>query len=245
MINQLRWIALLIGLIAGRAVAGDMALQVMTQGQFVHPQTYQVPSKSRLATVINQWQLSPQAYRLGIALLRRDEQRWQNRLRWALLYQLDDGGFNTETRTSLHHQILKFVATGRVLERFDWDLVDLIPNQNRPLQQDDTFVAPLRPNTVSVGGAAESDSLPFVPGQTVAQYMNKINRLPGFDPSYVWVVSPDTTFYRVGVSYWNREQAYLAPGSVIYVPLKDTLFHHYQAFNQSMLRLYAAQELPH
>lgn len=222
----------------------DLTLSVSTRGQFVHPQTYQVVPGARLAAVANSWQLAPNAYRLGIALLRADQQRLQSRLRWALLYQLTDAKLDPETHRSLRDQVTQFVATGRVLRHFDWDVIELSPENNRPLKYGDVFVAPHRPDSIRVAGAVRETSLAYEPSKSVADYMAQIERLPGNDPSYVWVITPDTAIRRIGISYWNEQKAYLAPGSVLYVPLKSGFTQKYPEFNQSMMQLYAAQVLP-
>ncbi|CAG8998553.1 MAG: hypothetical protein CENE_00504 [Candidatus Celerinatantimonas neptuna] len=245
--HRFQWIVFVcLGLasLSFKVIAGDMTLQVATQGQFVKPQVYNVSSGARLSVIADQWQLKPGAYRLGISLLRVSQQRWQSRLRWALLYRLEDLELNSQTKKSLHNQVIRFAATGRVLYQFNWDSIELNPKQNRPLKQEDVFVAPVRPKTITVGGAAMQATLKFIPGLSVAKYMGNVRRLPGYDPSYVWVVTPDTHIRRIGVSYWNTQQAYLAPGSIIYVPLKSNFAHSYKKFNQSMMRLYAAQVLP-
>lgn len=244
---RFQWIVFIcfgIAFLSFRATAGDMTLQVATQGQFIKPQIYNVSPGARLSEIADQWQLKARAYRLGISLLRVSQQRWQSRLRWALLYQLEDLTLNSQTKKSLHNQVIRFAATGRVLYQFNWDSIELNPKQNRPLKQGDVFIAPVRPDTISVGGAASQANLKFIPGQTVAAYIKDIKRLPGYDPSYVWVVTPDTHIRRIGVGYWNTQQAYLAPGSIIYVPLKSNFAHSFKKFNQSMMRLYAAQVLP-
>ncbi|MFM2484497.1 capsule biosynthesis GfcC family protein [Celerinatantimonas yamalensis] len=222
------------------AMAGDLSLDVSTQGQFVAPKMYHVIPKTRIAVLANSWQLKPDAYRLGIGLLRAQNKRDQSRLRWALLYQLKAMDINSDTRISLHQQVLKFAATGRVLQPFTWDIIDLKPEENRLLREGDIFVAPLRPDYVQVGGAAKQAKLAFVGHKTIADYMASITRLPGSDPSYVWVITPDTRIRKIGISYWNTQTAYLAPGSVLYVPL-----HGDKRFNQSMAQLYAAQILPY
>lgn len=222
------------------AMAGDYTLDVSTQGQFVNPQTYHVLPGSRIAAVTSQWQLKKDAYPLGIALTREQDKREQSRVRWALQYRLQDMHLSVQTRRSLYHQITSFVATGRVLWQFDWDIVGIKPQQNRPLLQGDTFIAPKRPNRIIVGGAAKIAKLPFKGGMTVRDYMQSVQRLPGADPSDVWVITPDTKIRKIGVSYWNAQKAYLAPGSTIYVPLKG-----HPSFNDSMAQLYAAQILPY
>jgi len=220
--------------------AGDVALEISTKGQFVAPQTYQVDLTTRVASVVNAWRLKPEAYRLGIAMLREDEKREQSRMRWALEYQLKTMPIDPELKASLTEQVGRLVATGRVLKQFNWDLVEVKPKQNRLLKEGDTFIAPYRPTTVQISGAVKSHTMPFVGGKTVRQYVHQVIRLAGADPSVVWVIAPDANIRQIGVSYWNAQKAYLAPGSVIYVPLQGL-----QAFNRAMVTLYAAQVLPY
>lgn len=221
-------------------LASDFTLDVSTQGQFTNAQHDHVDVKTRIGSIVNGWQLKPDGYRLGIALLREHEKREQSRLRWALIYQLKTMDINAKTKASLDAQLNQITATGRVLQVFNWDLIDFKPQQNRLLKEGDTFVAPIRPNTVRVAGAAKFTQLPFVSGKTVANYSPMISRLPGADKSYIWVITPDTKIRKIGVSYWNTQTAYLAPGSVLYVPLQGD-----DAFNQSLAALYAAQVLPY
>ena len=220
--------------------AGDVALEVSTKGQFVVPQTYQVDLTTRVASVVNAWRLTPEAYRLGIAILRESEKREQRRMRWALEYQLKTMAIDPELKASLTEQVNRLVATGRVLKQFNWELIDVKPKQNRLLKEGDTFVAPYRPTTVQIAGAVKNHSVPFVGGKTVRQYVHQVTRLTGGDPSIVWVITPDAKIRQIGVSYWNAQKAYLAPGSVIYVPLQD-----YPEFNYAMVTLFAAQVLPY
>lgn len=238
-LNQLFILCFSLGLVSA-ASAGDYTLDVSTQGQFVKPQTYHVPPGARIAALTSHWQLKKDAYPLGIALTREQDKLQQSRIRWALQYRLQDMHLASTTRTSFYRQITSFVATGRVLWQFDWDLVDIKPKQNRPLIQGDTFIAPKRPSSIIAGGAARIAKIPFKGGMTVRDYMQSVHRLPGADPSYVWVITPDTKIRKIGVSYWNAQKAYLAPGSVLYVPLSG-----HKDFNNSMAQLYAAQILPY
>ncbi|MEL0638703.1 capsule biosynthesis GfcC family protein [Marinomonas sp. TI.3.20] len=223
-----------------RLMASDFTLDVSTKGQFTNAQHYQIGVETRIGSIVNNWQLKPDGYRLGIALLREHERREQSRLRWALIYQLKTMDINPKTKAALGAQLNQLVATGRVLQVFNWDLIDFKVKQNRLLKEGDAFVAPIRPHTVSVAGAAESTQLAFVGGKTVADYSAMISRLPGANKSFIWVASPDTNIRKIGVSYWNTQEAYLAPGSVLYVPLQGD-----DEFNESLVKLYAAQVLPY
>lgn len=237
-------IGILIAALVPFANAGDLTLQAATEGQFQSPQIFNVVPGTRINALAKAWQVTPDAYRLGIAYERMSQKPEQERERSALLYRLPDMKLAYETEKSLKEQLHQFKITGRVLRVFKWDALGSHPKLNRKIQQGDVVYAPKRPNTITVGGVARAQTLPFKVNKTVGEYVDQIERLPGYKPSYVWVISPNTERYKVKIDYWNTEKAYIAPGSVIYVPLKSTLFHNYQEFNQSMLSLYAAQELP-
>ncbi|MCH1920341.1 capsule biosynthesis GfcC family protein [Shewanella sp. A3A] len=218
-------------------------VNVTAMGQVQLPSSATFSTDDRIGKVVAAAIYQQHAYLTGAAWIRQSFVLHQSARRLLLLNELPNLQLDPALTSSLMQQIKQLRATGRVDVKFDWDLLELTSSQNRYLQQEDQFYVPTRPDTVRVVGAVAPYTVAFVANKTVADYAAELQRLPGADPSYVWVIEPDTSIRKVGIAYWNTEQAYLAPGSYIYVPIADD-DQRLEQFQQSLLQLFSAQLLP-
>ncbi|KFZ36252.1 hypothetical protein HR45_17255 [Shewanella mangrovi] len=218
-------------------------MNVSVTGQVKLPPAVTFSMGDRIGKVVAASEYTQDAYLTGAAWIRQSFVLHQSARRLLLLSELPSLDLSPELAASFTQQIEQLQATGRVPVTFSWDLLELDPQQNRFLKQEDRFYVPTRPNTINIVGAVRPYSVAFVSGKTVADYAAELERLDGANPSYVWVIGPDTSIRKVGIAYWNTEQAYLAPGSYVYVPIDDD-DEQLEHFQQSLLQLFAAQLLP-
>ncbi|QSX33625.1 capsule biosynthesis GfcC family protein [Shewanella avicenniae] len=219
------------------------ALRVSVTGEAKLDPAIAFSSDDRIGNVVAATTNSTDAYLTGAAWIRQSAVLHQSARRLLLLSDLPKLKLAEALELSLQQQVQQLKATGRVVFPFDWQLLELKPEQNRHLAPADQFYVPARPTIIQVVGAVKPYSVPFEPGKTVAEYSAELKRLDGADLSYVWVIAPDTSMRKVGIAYWNTELAYLAPGSYLYVPVADG-GESLQAFQHSLRQLFSAQLLP-
>jgi hypothetical protein len=114
-----------------------------------------------------------------------------------------------------------------------------ISDQNHLLAEGDRIVYPLRPSNVRVLGAVQhACTLPLVPLQAARLYLPHCPLTAAADPDWLYVIQPDGRIQRQGIAMWNRDPGQsLAPGAVIYVPVRG-------AINDDITRFLATQLLP-
>lgn len=141
----------------------------------------------------------------------------------SLLARLDalaarQGGDEGAAIRGLRQQLSGVRVTGRLAVNLDPDWVRLHPQDNPPLQGDYSLWAAQEPTTVTLlGFVSAPGKKTFVPGRSVADYLDNVSTLSGGERSYAWVIYPDGKTQNVPVAYWNARHVEPTPGSVIFV----------------------------
>jgi hypothetical protein len=240
------WVALVCAL--GFSAAADAAVTVRVDGAVAHAGAQQLPDGARLADALNAAQVSPDAYVLGAAWLRPSLRHDQARLKAAVLYdlgllqaqaRLDGHDALADVAGAMQQRLRAMPVTGRQLPALLDPRPLEISDQNHLLAEGDRIVYPLRPSNVRVLGAVQhACTLPLVPLQAARLYLPHCPLTAAADPDWLYVIQPDGRIQRQGIAMWNRDPGQsLAPGAVIYVPVRG-------AINDDITRFLATQLLP-
>ena len=212
--------------------AAASAVQVRVDGAVAHPGVRTLNDHARLSDAALAAQPSPQAYLLGAAWLRPALLESQQRLKAGIVFDLnnvqrqaraegkpelaDDAG-------AMANWIASLPVTGRQSALLDPRAVEATPAENHLLGAGDRLHYPLRPDTIRVVGAVRQPcTLPLVPLQDAHLYLADCAGSDEADPDSIQVIEPDGHVFEQGIALWNRSAPLaLAPGAVIYVPLRE------------------------
>jgi hypothetical protein len=237
--------------------AAASAVQVQASGAVAHAGNHELHDPARLSDAALAAQPLPQAYLLGAAWLRPSLLATQQRLKAGVLFDLAslqrharaDG---RQELTSVTGAMAKWITTLPVTGRrapalLDPRAVEVNAPENHPLAAGDQLYYPLRPATIRVVGAVQQPcTLPLVPLQDARRYLAACASSEAADPDSIYVIEPDGRVLVQGIALWNRSapQA-LAPGAVIYVPLRERAVRAVDArLNADIAAFLATQLLP-
>ncbi|AID26629.1 capsule biosynthesis GfcC D2 domain-containing protein [Salmonella bongori] len=126
---------------------------------------------------------------------------------------------------ALRQQIQALKVTGRQFVRLDPDVVRVSERGNPPMQGHYSLWVGPQPTQISLFGLiSQPGNRSFVPGRSVASYLEGQRLLSGADRSYAWVIYPDGRTQKAPVAYWNKRHVEPMPGSIIFVGFADSLW---------------------
>lgn len=238
------------------ALADPVRIQVHVDGAVAQPSMLTLQGHARLSDAAIAARPSPDAYMLGAAWLRPALQTAQQRLKAGVVFDLDslqhrarnhdDAGLAALAQR-LRASISAMPVTGRVPALLDPRVVEVIDTENRPLADGDRLYYPVRPSTIRVVGAVQHDcALALVPLQDARKYLAACPRADAADPDTIYVIEPDGRVFVQGVALWNRSPPRtLAPGAIVYVPLRTAAIKPVDAsLNGDIAGFLATQTLP-
>lgn len=245
---------MLLGLLVA-VPASAATVEVQVAGSGARAGTLRLPTGARFADAVLAALPDAQAdYPLAAAVLRREAEPAQRRLKAGLLYDLRALAAAETTPPelaqhldALHDWVQAMPVTGRVTGQLDPRRLEADRASNRVLAAGDRFLYPPRPDLISVVGAvAHRCQLPHAPVRDAADYLRDCPRATAADRDELFVIQPDGQVQRFGIAAWNRgaDQA-VAPGGVIYVPLQARVLRGVaEQFNGELAAFLATQVLP-
>lgn len=237
--------------------AAASAVQVQVDGAVTHAGLQTLKDPARLSDAALAAQPLPQAYMLGAAWLRPSLVESQQRLKAGVLFDL--GSLRQRAHGERKLELARIVGamadwitslpvTGRQSAALlDPRAVEASPPENHPLAAGDRLYYPLRPETIRVVGAVQQPcTLPLVPLQDARIYLAACASSSEADPDSIQVIEPDGRVFVQGIALWNRSAPLvLAPGAVIYVPLRERVARSVDAtLNGDIATFLATQLLP-
>ncbi|MEW9624541.1 capsule biosynthesis GfcC family protein [Rhodanobacter geophilus] len=233
------------------------AVQVQASGAAAHTGPLDLPDGARLSNAALAAQPLPQAYLLGAAWLRPSLTDTQTRLKAGVLFDLDalqrqarakGHAELAATAGALRHWLGSLPVTGRqVPALLDPRVVEVTAAANHLLADGDRLFYPQRPTTIRVVGAVHRPcNLPQVALQDARLYLAACPRDPATSPDDIYVIEPDGRVFVQGIALWNRSAPLaLAPGAIIYVPLRERAVGGVNpGLNHDIATLLATQVLP-
>jgi hypothetical protein len=237
--------------------AAAAAAQVQVSGAVAHAGRIELHGPARLSDAALAAQPLPQAYVKGAAWLRPGLLVAQQRLKAGVLFDLTqlqqraraDGQQAVATNSgALLHWISTLPVTGRQSPALlDPRAVEVNPPENHRLAAGDQLYYPLRPSSIRVVGAVQQAcTLPLVPLQDARRYLAACALSDAADRDTIYVIEPDGRVVVQGIALWNRSEAQaLAPGAMIYVPLRERAARKVDAtMNSDIASFLATQVLP-
>lgn len=234
------------------SLASPLAADTITvAGAVLKPGEYQWHQGARLHDAVVAGQVSAQAWPLGAALLSQSAIEPQQRLKAGLLYELRANKLHARSENNAELQQLlerldafvqRLPVTGRVVaELAPFQL--LLASKNDRLQAGDKLIYPHRPSSIRVLGAVAADcQLTFDASLKLKDYLRQCPAHAAADRNYVQVIQPDGTTEQIGIAHWNQQQATIAVGAIIYVPVNPTaLSPEARDLNKDMTALLATQ----
>lgn len=237
--------------------ASASAVQVQVDGTVTHAGLHTLKDPARLSDAALAAQPLPQAYMLGAAWLRSGLLESQQRLKAGVLFDL--GSLRQRAHGEGKQELARVVGamadwitslpiTGRQSPALlDPRAVEASPPENHPLSTGDRLYYPLRPDTIRVVGAVQQPcTLPLVPLQDARIYLAACASSSEADPDSIRVIEPDGRVFVQGIALWNRSTPLaLAPGAVVYVPLRARAVRAVDAaLNDDIAAFLATQLLP-
>lgn len=231
------------------------AVDVQITGAVTAPGLKQLPAHARLSDAALASPLRVDAYPLGASWQRGSLRVEQSRLKAGLMFDLDSAHQQAlrddlptlaDTIASLSDWLRPMPVTGRQVALLDPRSVEVNAAENRPVADGDTLDYPQRPITIHVVGAVEEPcELPFVPLQDARNYLDACKPSRVADGDWIFVIQPDGRVVKQGVGLWNPGHAMpLAPGAVIYVPLRETGLHKVPSdLNEELAAFLATQPI--
>jgi len=232
------------------------AVTVRVEGQVAHAGAQSLPEGARLASALIAAQVRPDAYVLGAAWLRPALEPAQRRLKAGVAYDLRVLAGQAQLAgdadlQALAHRLQQAVQAMPVTGRARGALLDPRPlevsPQNHLLAAGDRVLFPARPDTVRVTGAVRADcQLRHQPLRDARAYLADCALDAAADRDWLYVIQPDGAVSRLGVAPWNRADTQaLAPGAVLYVPIRQPIANAVDAhLNDDLAALLATQLLP-
>ncbi|WP_242113086.1 capsule biosynthesis GfcC family protein [Luteimonas aquatica] len=247
------WLAAALALSsAGTALS---QVRVMAEGEVDAPGEHLLENRARLDDAALAAKARPHAYLAGAAWLRPALIPQQTRLKAGLLFDLEllarlAGGQGNDRlvalATGLAAQLRAMPVTGRQVALLDGRVLEVAAAANLPVADGDRLVYPARPRTVRVVGAVEREcALPHVALRDARLYLPDCALAPDADVDTIQVIQPDGRVFEQGIALWNRGPPVpLAPGAVLYVPLRARLIDPVDpVFNREMAEFLATQPL--
>lgn len=229
--------------------------RVQVEGEVDAPGIVTLEGKARLDDAALAAKVRPRAYVAAAAWLRPSLVPQQTRLKAGLLFDLDLlktlAGQHGDTSagdlaTRMADQLRALPVTGRQPALLDGRVLEVDAASNLLVSEGDRLVYPARPETVRIVGAVEHDCVvPHVPLQDARLYLPGCVATVDADQDTIQVIQPDGRVFEQGIALWNRGAPIpLAPGAVLYVPLRRSLIDPIDpAFNREVAEFLATQPL--
>ncbi|WP_339898310.1 capsule biosynthesis GfcC family protein [Paraglaciecola polaris] len=128
-------------------------------------------------------------------------------------------------------QLMQVVSSWQVAKRspiaIDIDLARIQPAKN-PLLIDGRYIlgAGPRSKTVFIFGAVEQTLVvAHQPHTDVSEYVASSARISAANQDYVYIIQTDGRVILAPSAYWNKHHQEAMPGSMLFVPFNESLFH--------------------
>lgn len=227
------------------------AQTISISGAVLKPGEYQWHAGARLRDAVVAGQVRADAWPQGAALLRRSAVEPQQRLKAGVLFDLRTNLVHARSEADpaleqLLGDMLAFVeplpVTGRVTaELTPFQL--LVKGNNALLEAGDRLLYPQRPDSVRVLGAVDHPcQLPFDAAFDIQDYLHQCPTHARADRNHIYLIQPDGAVEQIGMAHWNEQQAYIAVGGILYVPVDPrVLAEQALGLNPELARLLATQ----
>ncbi|WP_220721029.1 capsule biosynthesis GfcC family protein [Agarivorans litoreus] len=225
------------------AITSAVNISVMVKQGQSPAKSYSLENNARLSNLFTQIRFNKNDYWYATAWLRQDNHKHYQHKKSQLEALIKNQIQRANKYQNQWQQVLDNVSTikpsDRLVTPVHPDRVFAVKASNFLLQNGDSLLIPARPNYVFITGFVESASRPHATTKDLLDYLNNTSPLALADNSNVWLIRPDTSIEKLPIAYWNkRESAFIAPGSIIYIPASEQTFsNEHKDINQLYLEL--------
>lgn len=146
----------------------------------------------------------------------------------------------TQSLEQLHATVTSWHLSQRLPIKIDYDLARIVSASN-PRLPHGNYILSLTPrkNTVQLFGAVNKTlNLPHLDHADVSKYIIDQTRTDLADKDYVMLIQADGRKITAPVAYWNKTHQEVMPGSQLFVPFKQSMFHsEFATINQQITAL--------
>ncbi len=208
---------------------------------------YTFDSKVRLTDVLSKLELGTNIYWPSAALfipndvtLERARQSSLSNLHLLTINLPSDTHEQKRVFTNLTNELQQWHLAKRVSVQIDYDLARISKAHN-PQFDDGYYVLSLheRKESLEITGAVNNTvKAKHLPHTDVSEYLNSANISSLANKDIVIIIQADGRIIEAPTAYWNRQHQEVMPGSIIYVPFKESLFTpQYEELNQQIVAL--------
>ena len=191
---------------------------------------------------------------LSAQLFDRNEQQQVDTLKVQLIEQLNKLALQEPQVKSVIAQLESFDYQARYFVDLDRNTVISQPEKNPLLVSKDSAGESNRPNQVQrfelylthrptdltlVGAVKQVHKLKLIEHGQLDNYLSVLPKgelLEVADKSTAFVIQPDGHVDEVSYAYWNRKQAYFAPGAILFIAF-DSLPSEFSTLNHNIIEL--------
>lgn len=213
-------------------VIGTLLLSSSSQAEVevtINKTIYSYTTNPRLSDVLAPVAFQESWYWPSSQLFRSNTTQAQE-LRQQIVEKLAIESDKNDSYQSIYNAIAKQLETWKIADRIrieiDFELARVSP-KNNPLIENGLYRILLskRPTNIHVFGALNNElNLPYNNNTCIEEIMSKITLSEYADKSFVYLVSPQGRINKSPIAYWNNKCTILMPGSLVYVPLQESLF---------------------
>ncbi|ABG41709.1 protein of unknown function DUF1017 [Paraglaciecola sp. T6c] len=142
--------------------------------------------------------------------------------------------------TNLINELEHWHLANRLSVKIDYDLARISEAHN-PQFDNGYYVVSLHERQESVeiiGAVTNTVETKHLPHTDVSEYLNSANIASFANRDTVIIIQADGRIIEAPTAYWNRQHQEVMPGSIIYVPFKESLFTpQYKELNQLIVTL--------
>ncbi|XOV80077.1 MAG: capsule biosynthesis GfcC family protein [Aestuariibacter sp.] len=140
--------------------------------------------------------------------------------------------------TNLRQQIKSWRLASKVFIPLDYDLVRLQEKFNPKLEFGEYFLnLTFRPSELKYFGVVGEGEIVHVGTEDVSHYRSTVEYNEAVDPDYVYIITPSGDVQKVVIAYWDNLHQEVAPGSMLYFPIKEAFFSEISQLNQRIAEL--------
>jgi len=154
-------------------------------------------------------------------------------------YQMENPAV-AQSLVQLQDTIVSWDLARRLPTNIDYDLARIVAmaNPRFPAGKYILNIAPRKTTVQLFGAIHKTANVPHLPHSDVSEYIIDQIRTGLADKDYVMLIQADGRKITAPVAYWNKSHQEAMPGSQLFVPFMESLFHpEFAIINQQIMTL--------
>lgn len=188
---------------------------------------YSYPNNPRLSDVLSPVALQEKWYWPETKLFRNNSKQSQELRKQVIqMLAIQNSNKNESIYLNIISQLSNWEVADRINLKIDFELARISAKNNPRLEGGQyTILLSKRPAKLYVFGAIVSaKDLPYVNNTCIEDIVSKIEFSAYANKSYVYSIDSLGKIEKSPIAYWNSQCTIAKPGSMLYVPLQESLF---------------------